>query len=267
MVLRAEPADGVAAVERERLALTRLRDALAEAERLQERAEDRAARRAREELKRAYREALESQVAVRVATEPLAARDLTRRERIDLRRLGDDQDSVRVTLEELREQSEDLADAVVFDYAHERVAALTLTSRDDLAAGRATAATLTTQDRAARVLRSLIEALEDPETEEDFREAGGGQGQGQGQQGGGDQGTIPPIAQLKLLRAMQEEAADRTRAVHTGDQPDAAELEDVGTLQRRLGSIGAELIRDMQQGGGQGGGPGSGPSGLPGGSP
>lgn len=255
VALRAEPVDGVGAVERERLALTRLRDALAEAERLQQRAEDRAARRAREELKRAYREALEAQVAVRVATEPLAARDLTRRERIDLRRLGNDQDAVRVTLEELREQSEDLADALVFDYAHERLATLTLSSRDDLAAGRATASTLTTQDRAARVLRSLIEALEDPETEEDFREAGGGQGQGQGQQGGGDQGAIPPIAQLKLLRAMQAEAAERTRAVHAAGAPDPAELEDVGTLQRRLGSIGAELIRDMQQGGGPGGAP------------
>jgi hypothetical protein len=79
---------------------------------------------------------------------------------------------------------------------------------------------------------------------------GGGQGGGGGGQGGGngnDDG-IPPTAQLKLLKALQQEINDRTEALdeirrrHKELTPEqAAELkklaEDQGTL--------ADLVRDM----------------------
>jgi hypothetical protein len=64
---------------------------------------------------------------------------------------------------------------------------------------------------------------------------------------------IPPLAELRLLRAMQQEAADMTRVIDESKDPGAADdLSGLGDLQHSLATRGKELIDKMQGPGPQG---------------
>ncbi len=261
--LRAQPADLNAADRDERIALTRLREALAEAERLAREAAQRDNERKRAELKKAYQEALEAQVALRGEAEPMIGRELSRRDRATVRRIGDQQEDLRRTMDELRSTTQDVAEARLFDYAHTRLDRLMAGAADPLRRGEAPATVSLDQEAAALVLASLIEALNQAQQQDDeFRDAaagGGGGGGGGGQ--GAEQPLIPPIAELKLLRMLQQEAADRTRRVDDGGAAQAdAELGRVATLQRELAEIARELLERMSQQPGGPMGPGEAPA-------
>ena len=59
---------------------------------------------------------------------------------------------------------------------------------------------------------------------------------------------IPPLAELRLLREMQQEAADLTRSIDESKEPGAAdEIQGVGQLQRGLSERGQELIKKLQE--------------------
>jgi hypothetical protein len=98
---------------------------------------------------------------------------------------------------------------------------------------------------AATRFKQLLESLKRDRGKNSGQGGGGGGGGGEG--GGNDDG-IPPTAQLKLLKTLQQEINDRTEALdelrrrHKELTPDqTAELkrlaEDQGTL--------ADLVRDM----------------------
>ena len=109
--------------------------------------------------------------------------------------------------------------------------------------------------RAVSLLRGLVAALEEEQTDDDDGfDAGGGSGSGGGggQQGGG-QGLLPGAAQLKLLRSIQGDLLDRTRAADEGRRP-AGDLESLGSEQRELSEVGETLIEELSQQGGPGGG-------------
>ncbi len=267
--LRASPADGVEADERERVSLARLRDAIAEIERMQEQEAQRDADRRREEVRQAYGEALEKQAAINEETKPLAGRALSRRERDAARKLGDRQAAVADSLRTLKEQTKEIGEARMFDFAHERLEDLLRRASGELAGGEPTARTARDQASAAAVLRSLVEALRDAnKKDDDFRQAQDGGGGGGG--GGQEPGLLPPIAQLKLLRGMQVEAGEATRAA---DGAAKDEVEAVAKLQRDLAHLGEELARMLREGEGPGGetestpedGPGAGDGEMPGG--
>jgi hypothetical protein len=90
----------------------------------------------------------------------------------------------------------------------------------------------------------LVAALDEAKKQRDeFKEdeAGGGGGEG-----GGDsqkQPMIPPIAELKLLRAMQAEAAERTRVVSEGRD----DLDAVADLQAELAKFGQQLLDKLKE--------------------
>jgi len=250
LALRSDTIDAQEVERHEREALSQLEAALQEIEAQQQEADEQARRRAREELRRAYAEALREQTELREATRVYEQRELTRRERAELRALGERQLELRATLEALRERTEGLREARVFDFAHDRLASVTARAAEGLRRGESGARVAQDQRSAQELLRGLIEALREPEQEEDFgqgaRQSGGGEGGG----GSQDEGLVPPIAQLRLLRAMQAEALSRTRSAHRAaelGQPDAFELEDVGSLQDQLQQHGRELIEQLQQ--------------------
>ncbi len=256
------------AVERhERESLAQLEEALREIEAQRAQADDRARQQARDALRRAYGEALRTQTEIRTDTALFEDRELTRRERAELRGLGERQLALRATLNELRERTEGLAEAAVFDFAHTRLDRLTMRASEGLRRGEADARVVQDQESVLSVLRGLVEALAEDRPENEFRDGQGGGGSGGEQGGQQDDGLVPPIAELKLLRAMQAEALGRTRAAHRlaveqGRQPDAFELEDVGALQQELRTYAERLIEQLQQQ--QGGGGGNAPGGEPG---
>lgn len=244
-ILRTAPLDAPAARTAEQASLAALEQALAEAQRQQEEATQRDLERQRREMRRAYREALEQQVVLRGETATFVDKDLARRQRVTVRRLGDRQDEIRERLAEVRRMLEEAEAAALFTFAHERLDALSGASARELRLGEATQRVLRDQDSITRILQSLIRAL-DPEraNEDEFRENEQAGGEGEGQSGGGDEALIPPMAELILLREMQMEAADATR---DADDSPAADLDALGELQAQLAGHGAELIRRLME--------------------
>ncbi|MBK7404301.1 MAG: hypothetical protein IPJ41_06610 [Phycisphaerales bacterium] len=227
--------------------LSKLREAKAEAERLNEDAAGRESARQRSELRKAYRDLLEQQVAIADETAPLLGAELDRRGRATVRALGQREQGVRESLTELRRSTKALEEAAVFELAHDRLDAAAGAATDRLLAGEATEDVGRRQATIVRVLRSLIEAMAEQKQDPRFRDQQAGAGGGGG---GGSGGQTPPIipdlAELKLLRAMQAEAMEWTRNTdEAASRPDEAELTELAGLQRELASRGAALVEKL----------------------
>lgn len=246
VALRARPAVLDDAERHQRESLRLLIEARDQARTQQEQAQREDRDRERRELRQAYREQLELQVAIADETAPLAEKPLDRRQRLAVRALGERQSAIQAALAELRAKTEDLADAAVFGLAHDRLDAATGLAAKRLADATADAAVRRHQRAAIRLLRALVEALDDQASDEDeLRDDEGGGGGGEGGQGGQRPPLIPPLAELRLLRHMQQELADRTRDAEQA--PDEAELRRLAEDQRRLADRGKELIERLQQ--------------------
>jgi len=247
VVLRRTPVDADAAREHEQTSLNRLMQAKEEAERTDREAAERDATRQRTELRAAYRELLEQQAMLLAETEPFVGAELTRRDRAVVRGVGERQDAVRARLVELRDQTEGLADTIVVEYAHTRLESATAAAADRLRVGEADPSVTRNQATAVRLLRSLVEALSEAQQERDFREQeqdSGGEGGGQS---GGSPPLIPPIAELRILREMQQEAADWTREIDADPRPDPGEKARLAELQRELATRGETLVQAVTQ--------------------
>lgn len=246
--LRAAPVNAAEAQKQELESLRLLKLARAEAQKQEEEARDRDADRKRRELRKIYRETLELQVALKGETDPFIGKTVDRRDRMKVRGLGERQETLRASLEQVRKDTQEMEEASVFDYAHTRLDQATGTSAKKLRAGQADRAVARNQASAVSILTALIQALDDQINQDDeFRDADSGGGGGGGQ--GGQQQPpplIPPLAELRLLRAMQQEAADVTRSINE-EAGVADELASLGTLQRGLADRGQELISRLQQ--------------------
>lgn len=249
--LRAKPVveDEVQKLEEE--SLERLNEALRLVKELDRQAENRQNNRKRAEIRGKYEEALKTQLSIKDSVEGLSTQQQTRRTQAAARLAGQEQSNLRTSLADLRTQTTELADAKVFDYAHERLDALMDTAAKTLGEGTADDSVLRRQASAARVLRSMVEALNDRKDQKDpFRknEGSGQNGSGSGQQ---PQPLLPPAAEIRLLRAMQQEAAEITRTAAEGKPGDAAEaLAEASALQKDLARQGADLLkRAAEQGG------------------
>ncbi|MCA9300186.1 MAG: hypothetical protein KDA28_14030, partial [Phycisphaerales bacterium] len=268
VALRGE--NGDRAIEEETQSLTLLRDARDEAREQQQQAERQEQQRQRDELRQAYREALEEQVTLRDEVATYRERELDRRERSQVRGLGERQETLRTRLEDLVDRTEALADAGVFLLAHRRVNAAANEIVLALRTGRVDDRIIRRQDSIVRILQSLIDALDEAdrqqEQEDAFRDEQGGAGSGAGDGAGGEgeeeNPLIAPVAQLKLLRAMQEEAAALTRWLNERGEPSPEDLHDVTELQRELANHAMEILMSIQQPELPGGAP-DGPPGPP----
>jgi len=239
-----------AADENERTSLTRLRQAVEEAEQLEEQAEERDQARKRAELRKAYAEAFEIQGAILGQTRPFVGKELTRRDRSETRALGEQQSALRERLDQLRSQTEGLSDAVVFEFAHQRFDAAAARAAQGLLEARVAASVGRDQSSALRILQGLVQALTEDKKPDEFREdQGGGGGGGGGGQGGQPQPLVPPVAELKLLRAMQAEAADLTRTLdEAGADLGPDEVASLVRLQADLAERAKQLMEKLTGG-------------------
>lgn len=245
--LRADPVEPDQAQVGQRAALDHLRNALEEAQKLDDEAAQRQMDRARDELRKQYASILDTQTRVHDETVVLGDEDLSRRQRAQARALGTEQLTLAEELAAMLDDHVGLSDAPIFTLAHEQLGRLMSISADGLGARSIGERTRASQRRAMSILASLIDVLdEDQQQQEDFED---GQSQGQqgsgGQQGGAEEGLIPPVAQLKLLRSMQQLVMDQTRSLSESDSPNPEEVLSVGELQRQLYEQGASLIESM----------------------
>lgn len=250
VALRERPAEYAQADEMERVSLSRLEDAKREAERLAEAAQRRNEDRERRQLRKAYAEALELQLALLSDTRALQAQGGRVAPRA--RRLGERQEAIRVSLEELRTSTKELRDAKAFEFAHRRLERAMSGASGALAEGSVSDASVRDVQTGASVLRSLVEALKERKREDGLQDASAGGGGGGG---GAPQGLLPAAAELMLLRGMQDEALQRTRAIADAGDVGRSGVDDVGEvsrLQRELHEQAQDLVRRMQQQGGAG---------------
>jgi len=250
--LRLSPADSPGADRWQRSALARLTEARDLAKKLSEQSEQREEEKRREELRKAYDQSLQQQIAIRADTSGFIGKELSRRDRAAVRSLGDKQQELRATIADLQAKTKELAEEGVFNFSHKRLDTLMNRAGAALKDGVASKGVDGDQAASATLLRSLVDALSQGKDDEDFRNPEGAGGGGGGQQGG-PRPIIPPIAELKLLRALQQDAAGRTREVSEKPDParDAASVAEIGRLQRELAEQGEGLIKKLaeQQGG------------------
>lgn len=255
--LRRSPVDSGEAQGQEELSLDKLREARALSEKLDREAAQREQNRKKAELKKMYAAALARQIALRDSTQDLAGQELTRRVRNSARLIAEDQQALRNDLAAMPSETRELTEARVFEYAHQRLDELMAAASDRLGQGEPDAAVLRRQTSAARVLQSLIDALDTSrQDDEDFRQQEQDQQGGGGGNQSGQQPLVPPAAELKLLRAMQQEAIEMTRSADEGDPADRTQIaEDATRLQDGIATQARELLDRLAEQNRQGGPP------------
>lgn len=243
--LRAQPPALEAAETAERASLAALEEARTLAEEAQREAQNREADRARKELRERYETLLEEQVSLRAETEPLVGQRLTRRTRATARALGQRQEQLSDRIESTRDEFPDVRESQLFSLAHDRLAMVTSRSADSLRAGEAPRRVLIDQSSSIRLLQGLIDALDEQQDEEEFRESNNSSG-GEGQGGEQPQPVIPPIAELKALRVLQQEAYELTRLASDGVE--GISIEEAGDLQLEVAERGQAAIEALAPG-------------------
>lgn len=245
-ILRKNDPDFAEADANERRSLARINEAIEELNKIDEDAKDREEQRAREELAKVYAQALEQQIALNVQVDPMIGKAPGRRERAALMQIGTEQESLRAMLAEQLTKTDGLEDAKVFRYAHERLDEAMLDAAALLSKADPTLTLKRRQTTAARVLGSLVQALRnEPQKDDGLRENEGGDDSGGGGGGAAKKGLLPPGTELKLLRMMQHEAMERTRALSEEGAQDETELQAVSKLQGELHRRAAELLETL----------------------
>ena len=242
--------DAPLAQRHENISIDRLEAALEEAQQQLDDAQEREREQRKRELKQAYTDALTLQAEISALTDPLVKERLSRRERSEARDLGTREQELREILRALPAQYEEITTANVFDYAHTRIDSQLDTVGTSLIAGHASRTERRMQASVESLLTGLIEALDDPESKQSDFDQGSSQGS-QGQSGQQQQEQlIPPLAELRLLRTMQQDLLDQTRMMEAfGSSPDEArEISQIQSDLAQQGEILIEKMKEQQQG-------------------
>ncbi|MEQ9454892.1 MAG: hypothetical protein RLN76_09925 [Phycisphaeraceae bacterium] len=208
--------------------------------------EAQAAAERRSALQKAYRGLAEREDELRVAVESLRPRRPLATRRLGLAAVADDQWALR---DEAQDLAEEVAETAIFAPLHERIADLADRITRQLRIGYAENDVLRSQQEIADTLRLMADALDeppqDPEQEEGGSEGGGGSG---GQQG--EPELVPSMAELRLVRALQEQILLQTQALReaveeplTPDQRDA--LQVLSIRQRDLARYANRLTEEQ----------------------
>ena len=114
-------------------------------------------------------------------------------------------------------------------------------------------------DSIGRLIKALEELIQPPDEFAQQPAGGGGGGAG----GGRQPRLIPPVAELRLLREMQEQVYNQTRDIDTRSDLEPSQrqerLTELSSNQRELLDIGRKIAESLQSGGG----PANPPSGEP----
>ncbi|MEY2714079.1 MAG: hypothetical protein RIT24_422 [Planctomycetota bacterium] len=240
-------------------AVKSLQDALKEAEEAQNRAEERAEEEQREELLGKYRDFLERQAGLRGSVAKIVPADekpLARRELIESRRLGTVQEELRKAIADLRAADEFVQSSDALVDFHDALDSSLTDAKQRLSDGKPGDA-MPHEDEAVELLSAIVSAFDEsdaPKDDDPFGDDEGGGQQGGG--GGGEQGGgMPPAAEIKLLRAMQDSLAKKTRAFAEraeGMDPvaRAQKLGELAARQQRILELGSKIAEKLNTNGG-----------------
>jgi len=168
--------------------------------------------------------------------------------RIDVRRAHKQARAQEALIDELSEVQGKLDDTPVYSWVVAKVLAAMQTSRQMLADTQLEKPLTRAQQRAVSLLDQLIDAIRQAESmiEEQFAEGGGGAAGG-GPSQMGKQKPVPTVAELIVLRGVQQDLVARTQTlaeVMDADQPTEEQLDEakaLGDEQRELKQLTQEL--------------------------
>lgn len=179
-----------------------------------QKAKDELAQEQLEKMKEKLARIRDAEVQVNKDTEELETKKQTtgKLERSDRGKLVTNQDKQKELLTETGATIGQLEEAgvKVFTYALMRVADRMAESHERLMASQTDGTTQVAQKQAINILTQLITALEDEIADRKKKKKGGGGGQGQGQ---GKAELVPSLAELKMLRLMQQDVNQATEKV------------------------------------------------------
>jgi hypothetical protein len=254
--LRAQPINAAGAEEAETHSLELLKEAKTLAETLQKETAEQEVQQRREELIAQYRKFAERQVALRGETMELqkaaAGAALDRRQLVDARRIGSQQEEIRQGLAGLRDTTSEILDSPVFAHVHRLMDGWSSLVTDALAGGKVDIDVTDHQQMIADAIGRLIGAVEEsmappPEFAQDQQNQ---QNQQDGEQQQQKQPLIPPVAQLKLLQGLQEQVYDLTKNIDgrndLDDAPRRGRLRDLGQQQRDLGQLAQQMLETLE---------------------
>jgi len=241
--------------------LRELNSALQRARDAEQRAREDESRRQREEIAERYRNITEREVSIRVETEQIAdVEDFTRRELVKARKLAIQQESVRIDLRNILEDNPDLDDSPLITRMHEIIDSWSVEVARSLQEGEVDGLTLDRQEMIIEGLLNMIDALDqesgDEENPFDQNQQNGEQQGSSGPQSGQENPIVPPLAELKLLRNMQQMVYSRTRrlseVIESGFDDQSrirSTLEEISSMQGDLHRLGTELLESIQESG------------------
>jgi len=224
-------------------ALGLLHEALAAVEQQQEAMQADEQRRRREELRTAYLALAKDQILLRdEAAMLLLADDSSRRWTIAMRGAGNRQADIGLAANAL---GGELGETALFRWMHGRIDQLSQRATALLRTTSRETGTLRDQQRIAMTLETMAMALEDDEKEDAFSDGVNERADGGG--GSGQENPINTLAELKLLRGLQEDLRHRTGQFHQEAGGMAGKrrgnLEALADEQKKLYEIGSELLQ------------------------
>ncbi|MSR69650.1 MAG: hypothetical protein EXS17_04815 [Phycisphaerales bacterium] len=204
------------------------------------------------ELAQSYQKLVDRQEGVLTATQPLVGVSGERRTLVEARRIGVEQESIQHAITAIADESEDVKKSLTFMEATRVAVEASKGVVTDLRAGPPTNATVDMEREVIETLRGLTDALSEASKKEKDPFADEGQSSGAGS-GGGDsereKPLIPPLAELKVLRALQQRVYDRTKGTDLiNDKVAQAEaLKSLATRQAAIVKIADELRRALEE--------------------
>lgn len=253
--LRSQPADAAAARDAVSRGIDLLREALKGVQEAQQREQEKAAERERAQLERQYRELAAQARSVREATAgtlPPAGGRVDRRGAAVQREQGQRVQGLQRSFDAGPKSSETVRQAATFTAVHARVDRELGAAREALESTRADGSTVRRLDLVAESFDALAAALADPEEPEDpFADAAKQAGEAGGAGGAQPDTTkLPPIAELRLVRQLQQQVLQITRTLdeaRSAGAPVEAELRDLAAMQDEVRRLGEDWIRRMEE--------------------
>ena len=254
--VRERPLDDVLVRDRLKESLDSLRSALELARIEQDAAQKKADDRRKDEIRSTYLDLSELQAAIYLESSDLLGEivdEPSRRQIMRLRRLSIDQESIRLQLEGLLELHPDLTESLLVTGIHEMVDAWSLDVSETLSEGDIDLRTLDQESMIMDSILNLVSALQDdPAQQETFEQneeesRSGGEESGDGSSDSEPEPLIPPLAELEMLRALQEQVYARTIRAKKNSDGDTRTLDDIADMQKRLHDLGTRLLEQMME--------------------
>ena len=252
--VRERPVKEVLIRDRMNDSLESLLEALEIARSERDSAQKKADDRRREEIRSDYLDLSELQALIYLESSDLlkGIEDIpTRRQTMRMRRLSVDQESIRRQLEDLLEKHPDLKNSLIVSGIHNMIDEWSISVSERLSEGVINQRVL---DQESMIMDSMVNLAstfdQDSNQSKTFERNESQGGQGEGGSGGDSsdsepEALIPPLAELEMLRSLQEQVRTMTIKAQNERNTDPGSLEDIAVMQKRLHDLGTRLMEQL----------------------